>query len=190
VYHGSASDFTKIDLTKSGKFKDFGSGFYVTENKESADRFARKRRESLILKCGYAGTRNQINAYRYNYILDRSIYDDRSLRIANFKEANIDWLRMIIYHRNHPYEFSKFDLVIGPTADARTVAEINFYLDRNNVSADELNRLISKGNVDIVSLYALIERLRPHDLPRQYCFSTERALQYLRPSNVRREIIL
>ena len=30
VYHGSDVRIEKIDLTKSGDFKDFGRGFYVT----------------------------------------------------------------------------------------------------------------------------------------------------------------
>lgn len=36
LYHGTYTDFSKIDLSKSNKGKDFGKGFYLSDNYEQA----------------------------------------------------------------------------------------------------------------------------------------------------------
>jgi hypothetical protein len=43
VYHGSNCDIDTIDLSKGNRFKDFGQGFYVTPNIETAKRMAQKK---------------------------------------------------------------------------------------------------------------------------------------------------
>ena len=43
VYHGTNADIAEIDLTKGIRFKDFGQGFYVTPDLETAQRMARKK---------------------------------------------------------------------------------------------------------------------------------------------------
>ena len=43
VYHGTNADIAEIDLTKGTRFKDFGQGFYVTPDLETAQRMARKK---------------------------------------------------------------------------------------------------------------------------------------------------
>ena len=40
LYHGTYIDFDNIDLTKSNKGKDFGKGFYVSDNYEQAYKMA------------------------------------------------------------------------------------------------------------------------------------------------------
>ena len=45
VYHGTNQDIDKIDLSKGNKFKDFGQGFYVTTNIETAQRMATKKQK-------------------------------------------------------------------------------------------------------------------------------------------------
>lgn len=43
VYHGTNADIAEINLTKGTRFKDFGQGFYVTPDLETAQRMARKK---------------------------------------------------------------------------------------------------------------------------------------------------
>ena len=43
VYHGTNADIAEIDLTKGTRFKDFGQGFYVTPDLETAQRMAGKK---------------------------------------------------------------------------------------------------------------------------------------------------
>jgi len=44
IYHGSTSLFETIDITKGKPYKDFGRGFYVTENKPHAINLALRNR--------------------------------------------------------------------------------------------------------------------------------------------------
>lgn len=51
-YHGSPIDFERIDLSKSGGFKDFGRGFYMSNelwHAESAARNNKKFTEAAYL---------------------------------------------------------------------------------------------------------------------------------------------
>lgn len=43
VYHSTNADIAEIDLMKGSRFKDFGQGFYVTPDLETAQRMARKK---------------------------------------------------------------------------------------------------------------------------------------------------
>lgn len=43
VYHGTNADIEEIDLQRGSRFKDFGQGFYVTPDLETAQRMARKK---------------------------------------------------------------------------------------------------------------------------------------------------
>ena len=43
LYHGSNTDIDTIDLDQGSQYKDFGKGFYLTPDKETAIRMAIKR---------------------------------------------------------------------------------------------------------------------------------------------------
>ena len=43
LYHGTNADIELIDLTKGMRHKDFGKGFYVTPDKNTAIRMAQKK---------------------------------------------------------------------------------------------------------------------------------------------------
>ena len=43
VYHGSYKIIEKPDIKYSQKYLDFGPGFYVTEFKEQAERWAKRK---------------------------------------------------------------------------------------------------------------------------------------------------
>ena len=48
LYHGSNIDIDKIDLTKSKPYKDFGKGFYLSADKQQAQRMAEQRTSILL----------------------------------------------------------------------------------------------------------------------------------------------
>ena len=43
LYHGSNTDIVSIDLSRSSVGKDFGCGFYLTVNREQAERMGRRK---------------------------------------------------------------------------------------------------------------------------------------------------
>lgn len=71
-----------------------------------------------------------------------------------------------------------YDIVIGPTADENTVTVINSYREE----------LLATNYADKV-LDDLIRELQPENLPKQYFFGTDAAIQKLRFKEIRREIL-
>jgi hypothetical protein len=47
LYHGSDVSFSIIDLSKSVPQKDFGKGFYTTNDKFQAEKFARLKAKAV-----------------------------------------------------------------------------------------------------------------------------------------------
>lgn len=48
VYHGSSEIVKRPDVLHSYRQLDFGKGFYVTSNKEQAERWARRKADLMI----------------------------------------------------------------------------------------------------------------------------------------------
>lgn len=47
LYHGSNQDIVEVDLLKGMSFKDFGRGFYLTPDYDTACRMAKKKARML-----------------------------------------------------------------------------------------------------------------------------------------------
>lgn len=107
IYHGGyqAIEYPQI---KTGEFaKDFGTGFYCTEIKEQAVRWA-KRYPTPVVSI-------------YDYL------EDPALKILNFKEMTEKWLDFIVDCRKglkHDY-----DIVIGTMADDQIYNYISDYVN-------------------------------------------------------------
>lgn len=43
LYHGTNADFSVIDLSQGLRYKDFGKGFYLTPDRQTAIRMAQKK---------------------------------------------------------------------------------------------------------------------------------------------------
>jgi hypothetical protein len=96
VYHGSNVEVAKPRILQNGFYKDFGYGFYCTNLKKQAIRWALTRRGDSI-----------VNQYRYE--------EDSALKVLNFPEMTDEWLDFVANCRRgieHEY-----DIVEGPMAD-------------------------------------------------------------------------
>mgnify|MGYP002510674286 FL=1 len=96
-----------------------------------------------------------------------------------FGKADREWVRFVLYNRSSETSKHGYDIVIGPTADENTVTIINSYKE-----------VLLGANYSDEVLDALIDELRPENLPKQYFFGTEAAIRKLRFKNIRREIVL
>ena len=81
VYHGTCSDFDKIDLKKSHNRRDFGKGFYTTvllsQSKEWAYRLSLREKKD--------------RHYVYEFVFEEAA----SLRVKRFDTLNEEWLEFI-----------------------------------------------------------------------------------------------
>jgi hypothetical protein len=151
--------FSKIDLTIGAPKKDFGRGFYVTNNLEQAGKFAR------------------IKAVRENrsqgYVLAFNFTSDENLKIRTFQSSNEEWFDFVLHNRG----FGKYakterdeasDIVIGPVADDAVGVVLNNFID--GVYGDQ-NSSDAKDTA--------IRLLLTQKLHNQVFFGTNRAINCL-----------
>jgi hypothetical protein len=95
IYHGSYCDVKTPEIRVGRNNKDFGNGFYCTELKSQAERWARRFDTPVV-----------------------SVYDylpDNTLSIKDFSEMSDEWLDFIAACRNG--EQHSYDIVIGAMAN-------------------------------------------------------------------------
>ena len=157
LYHGTNEGIDTIDLTKGLRHKDFGKGFYVTPDKATAIRMAKKKARL------FGGIATLIT-----YELDDIVFQS-DLKIKVFPEkACVEWLLFVDANRDRKNEtpIHDFDIVIGPIANDGVVLQLTNYRE-GIYSPDEVARLLQDRYLD-----------------QQYYFGTERALSFLHKTNV------
>lgn len=107
VFHGGYCPINNPEIRKGKYAKDFGTGFYCTEIKEQAARWAKRYDMPII----------SVYDFELNY----------NLKILNFTEMTEDWLDFIVDCRNgisHDY-----DIVIGSMANDQVYNYISDYVN-------------------------------------------------------------
>ncbi len=139
LYHGTDSDFERIDLSKSLEKRDFGTGFYTTTLSSQAERWAINKK-----------TRNQ-SKYAYVYVYEAEIPE--SILVKNFDGLSLEWLEMVRTNRQHGGIQHSYDIVIGPVANDDTMLTVNRFIQGIYTAEEALERLrFSKAN-DQVSFH-------------------------------------
>lgn len=158
LYHGSNCDIDNINLTKGSRFKDFGQGFYVTPDMETAKRMAEKKTRF------YGGEETIIE-----YELDESAFNAPNLKVLIFSErATAEWITFISTNRDrhNPAKPTEYDIIKGPIADDGV--------------ALQLGKLQAHANqAETIAL-----DLQDKYLDQQICFRTEQSLNYLKKTSV------
>jgi hypothetical protein len=107
IYHGGYNRIESPKIIEGRYAKDFGIGFYCTEFKEQAMRWA-KRYETPI-----------VSIYEYK--------QDVSLSILTFNEMTEEWLDFVVKSRNG--EKHNYDIVSGPMANDQIYNYISDYIN-------------------------------------------------------------
>lgn len=149
LYHGSNMVVEKPEVNAGRRALDFGVGFYLTSNREQAERWARavaRRRQSgdAILNC---------------FEVDEGNFG--LLKVLEFSGPNFDWLDFVVSNRKGVSERLAFDLVIGPVANDSTMPVIDDYMDGRYTKEEAIVRLL------------------PQKLTDQYAFVSEKSLSIL-----------
>ena len=154
LYHGSNVIVEHPKIITSEYGRDFGSGFYTTDIKDQAVRWAR-RRAKLSLRNGgiYA-------PYISIYEFDDASFDE--LNCKRFDQPDTEWLNLVCACRSDISFHHKFDIVVGKIAD------------------DNVGETISYVVQGIMRKEDAVERLRFEKINNQICFNTEKALSYLK----------
>ena len=157
LYHGTNEDIKVIDLNRGLRHKDFGKGFYLTPDKNTAIRMAQKKARLF----GGAAT-------LITYEMDDAALES-DLKVKKFPEqACVEWLKFVDANRdrkttapNHDY-----DIVVGPIADDGVVLQLTNF--REGIYTPE----------------QAAEQLQDKYLDQQYYFGTVQALRFLHKTNV------
>ena len=153
LYHGSTVDITHIDLEKSRPNKDFGRGFYLSEDRQQAWRMG----EFKALTEGGSPVMN-------TYLFDEKVLTSGALKVLTFEGYTREWAEFIFLNRNNPNAepAHDYDIVYGPIANDRVGVQIGKY-EAGDITLDQFleNLKYIKG------------------VTYQYYFGTERALATL-----------
>jgi hypothetical protein len=150
LYHGSNMIVDKIDLEKSKPNKDFGKGFYLSEDEKQA-------MEMANFKSALLGGEATVTKFEF----DITAMQNTDLRIKIFKEYSTEWADFVFANREG-CESELYDIVYGPIANDKIGLQIRKLKDGAIDKAEFLNRLkYMKG------------------ITYQYYFGTEKSIQYL-----------
>ena len=134
LYHGTNADIETIDLTKGLRYKDFGKGFYLTPNRETACRMAQKRARL------FGGTAYELD--------DSALQSDLKVKVFPEK-ASVEWLLFVDANRDRKNQqpVHDYDIVVGPIADDGVVLQLTNYRE-GIYSPEEAARLLQDRYLD------------------------------------------
>ena len=150
LYHGSNMAVPNPQILVSDRKLDFGTGFYLTSSIEQAERWA----ELTTERRGEG--KPTITIYEF----DETVF--ANLKVMHFEKANKKWLDFVVANRENTVANQKWDIVIGPVANDRTMPVIRMFIAKVYTVAETLRRLL------------------PQKLHDQYTFKTENALKHLK----------
>lgn len=154
LYHGTNLLFDDIDLRMSKPNKDFGKGFYLSDNLQQAGDLANSRVE-------LEGGKPIVLAYDF----DERLLNSDVLNVKLFEGYTVEWANFILSNRNNISDICThdYDIVVGPIADDRVGRQLWRY--RNN-------------DIDMDTLIRHLKYMKGVTI--QYFFGTERSIKYLR----------
>ena len=149
LYHGSDTEILTVDLSYSRVNKDFGRGFYLSDDLNQAWCFARYKASKR--------TSESKKAIVTEFSLDEKCLSDGSLRVLRFDGYSLEWVSFIKANRQTRNE--DYDVVVGPIAndDVRTQFGKRFLYVLNNMEVldrlpKELNNQLFQRMKEIASL--------------------------------------
>jgi len=166
LYHGSVSFFEKPDANKGKPYKDFGKGFYLSQEKQNAINIAFRNKSIEESRNKRLGKTDNINAFLYTFELNPTSLIEYSVK--DFPNADNEWLLFVLANRSSSDKSHTYDVVIGPTANDDTRASLRAY------NAGAYGEQDSDEAMNI-----LIHRLKVDKLPEQFYFSNNKVLSVL-----------
>lgn len=154
LYHGTNAEILQIDLKESRVGKDFGIGFYLTPDKQVAQRQAERKFEQYGVG----------EARVYEYTIDDNAL--QALKVLQFDCYTMEWARFVLMNRKNRTrtQVHNYDVVIGPIAD------------------DVIGYQIRRVEEGIITEEQFLEEIKYHTVTIQYMFATDMAIQSLRRS--------
>ncbi|MBO7511036.1 MAG: DUF3990 domain-containing protein [Bacteroidales bacterium] len=154
LYHGSNVDIESIDLSRSSVGKDFGCGFYLTANKQQAERMGNRRARLY-------GGEMVVSSFEF----DEKAAREADMHIKDFESYSKEWADFVLANRKNDTrtQIHDFDIVHGPIAN------------------DDVGYQIRRLLAGIITIETFLEELKYKEgITYQYFFATERSVQFLK----------
>lgn len=154
LYHGSNVDIESIDLSRSSVGKDFGCGFYLTANKQQAERMGNRRARLY-------GGEMVVSSFEF----DEKAAREADMHIKDFESYSKEWADFVLANRKNDTrtQIHDFDIVHGPIAN------------------DDVGYQIRRLLAGIITIETFLEELKyKESITYQYFFATERSVQFLK----------
>jgi len=158
LYHGSNMAVKQPKLIVQNRFLDFGTGFYTTENKEQAISFANK-----VYRRREEGS-PIVSIYEVNESAAFS-----SCKLLRFAAPDETWLDFVYTHRTGTYSGKPYELIYGPVAD------------------DDVYETFMLYSTGTLTKEETLKRLKIKRLFNQMVFSSERAISFLKFTQILQE---
>ena len=153
LYHGSNVQIERIELEKSKPFKDFGRGFYLSPDRQQAEKMA-------IFRTKVLGNAPIVTEFSFD---ERKLYDG-TLRFLSFDSYTEEWAKFVLKNREKSDSFQDdYDVIFGPIANDRIGLQIHKLMEKSIDMQEFLHRIkYFKG------------------VTYQYFFGTNCAISYLK----------
>ena len=154
LFHGSNVGIEEIDLSKCQPGKDFGCGFYLSDDEQQAINMAQ-------FKALTMGGEATLTVFEFQ----EQCLTDGSLHVKCFDDYCEEWARFILENRGNTSRANlhDYDIIYGPIANDRIGAQI---------------RRLEFGDIDIETFLEKIKYVK--GVTYQYFFGTEKALLMLK----------
>lgn len=154
LYHGSNIAIDVPDLKKGRRGKDFGQGFYLSDNLQQAYEMATSvvDREKTGIPI--------VTVFEF----DESLLHSPEYNVQMFTEYSLPWVKFIRANRHNRTSkpIHDFDIVYGPIAN------------------DTVGYQLRRCDLSIITEEQLLEELKYKTCTFQYFFGTEKALANLK----------
>ena len=129
LYHGSTIqiEFPRVDVGR--KYLDFGPGFYLTDLRNQAERWA--------TRPANAGKRHVLNIYEWSFVPELA----PEVRYRRFPEYDDEWLDFVVSNRRGEGAWNGFDVIEGGIANDRVFNTIELYSAGLTPREDALRKL-------------------------------------------------
>lgn len=155
LYHGSTDIVTNPQILKSDIGRDFGFGFYTTDIKIQAQRWA--ERKAKILKKRNIEAFAVLNIYEIDFEIAKD-----ALNINKFEGASMEWLEFVVTCRANSDFKHDYDVV------------------RGNIADDNVGETVSYVMSGIMRKEDAVKRLKFEEINNQICFNSDKALLHLK----------
>ena len=132
VYHGSDTVVQKPRILHSKRRMDFGSGFYTTQSRTQAEKWARsvrRRRDS-----------------REAFVTEFDYEEKPEMNVLIFDGPFAEWFDFIIRNRKGTFTHD-YDIIIGPVADD-SVYDTLFLFESGYITREEAIRKLNSAKLD------------------------------------------